>query len=132
MTENKSIFFRVVGRPAPQGSKRYVGRGRSIEASKYLPAWREAVRNAAREAYSGEPISEPVRVRIMFHLEKPKSTKYVLAPAGKPDIDKLIRGCFDSMSGIIYADDKLVVSVEADKVWADGDSGASIWIVTIQ
>ena len=132
MGANRSVHFRVVGRPAPQGSKRYVGNGRSIEASKYLPAWRKAVKSAALQNHTGDLIDEPVRVRIMFYLEKPKATKYVLAPAGKPDIDKLIRGCFDSLSGTVYTDDKLVVSVEADKVWADGEPGADIWVVTIR
>lgn len=126
-----SILFDVVGRPAPQGSKKHVGGGRYVEASKHLPAWRKAVTLAAKAVYSGDPLIGPVRVRIMFRLEKPKSTKFSAAPAGKPDIDKLVRGCFDALIGVCFIDDSQVVSVEADKVWADGDPGATIHVVTV-
>lgn len=126
-----SILFDVVGRPAPQGSKKHVGGGRFVEASKHLPAWRKAVTLAAKNVYSGDPFTDPVRVRIVFRLEKPKSTKYDFAPAGKPDIDKLVRGCFDALSGVCFVDDAQVVSVEADKVWADDQPGATIHVVTV-
>ena len=38
------------GVPAPQGSKKHVGRGRMVEASKTLPAW-----PAVEEAAPAEP-----------------------------------------------------------------------------
>jgi len=125
--------FYVVGRPAPQGSKKSVGRGRFVEASKYLPAWRAAVVEAARSAFTGEMITTPVRVRIVVFMEKPKKPKFDLAPGVMPDADKLARGILDSLKiAGIYEDDALVVSLEIDKVWADEyPQGAFVSIVTI-
>lgn len=127
-----SFSFSVIGKPAPQGSKRSVGGGRFIEASKFLPAWRAAVVSAARSAFVGEPISVPVRVRVVFFLDKPNKPKFDFVPATPPDIDKLARGVLDALKiAGVYVDDALVVSLEVDKLWADGDQGAFVTVVTI-
>ena len=131
-----NVSFFAAGRPAPQGSKKSVGNGRFIEASKYLPAWRAAVVSAARSAYQGDPISSPVRVRIVVFMDKPKSPKFDTAPATPPDADKLARSVLDALTiAGVYDDDALVVSLEIDKMWAtereDKMSGAEITIVTI-
>lgn len=131
--DRQEIQFFVAGKPAPQGSKRSVGRGRFIEASKYLPVWREAVVSAARQSYQGEPIDVPVRVRIIVFIDQPKKPKYALAPATPPDVDKVARGILDALKiGGIYRDDALVVSLEIDKMWSvDGLQGAYISVITI-
>ncbi len=129
----ESVNFYVEGRPAPQGSKKSVGRGRFVEASKYLPAWRAAVVSAARLAYSGEPINVPCRLRVIVFLDKPKKPKFDVAPAVMPDVDKLARAIGDALkiAGLIE-DDQLIVSLEIDKMWAvDKPQGAWVSIVTI-
>lgn len=129
----ESVNFYVEGRPAPQGSKKSVGRGRFVEASKYLPAWRAAVVSAARLAYTGEPISGPCRLRVVVFMDKPKKPKFDVAPAVMPDVDKLARGIADALKiGGVIVDDQLIVSLEIDKMWAvDRPQGAWISIVTI-
>ena len=128
-----AVSFDVVGRPAPQGSKKSVGNGRFVEASKYLPAWRAAVVSAARLAYSGEPITTPCRMRVVVFLDKPKKPKFESAPGVMPDVDKLARGIADALKiGGVIEDDALIVSLEIDKMWAvDRAAGAWIHIVTI-
>lgn len=128
-----AVSFDVVGRPAPQGSKKSVGNGRFVEASKYLPAWRAAVVSAARLAYTGEPINTPCRLRVVVFLDKPKKPKFESAPGVMPDVDKLARGIADSLKiGGVIQDDALIVSLEIDKMWAvDRSAGAWIHIVTI-
>ena len=132
MSRSEIQFF-VTGKPAPQGSKKSVGRGRFIEASKYLPDWRAAVVSAARQSYQGEPLDVPVRVRIIVFLDQPKKPKYILAPATPPDVDKIARGILDSLKiGGIYRDDALVVSLEIDKMWSvDGMQGSFVSVITI-
>jgi crossover junction endodeoxyribonuclease RusA len=118
------IAFDVLGRPAPQGSKKSIGQNRFIEASKYLPAWRSAVRAAAEQVvsvYGWEPVSGPVEVELLFYLERPASiakTKrpYPIVP---PDVDKLARSCLDPMTGVIYDDDSQVIRLLAWKTYAD-------------
>ena len=64
------ISFRVFGDPAPQGSKTIM-RGRLVESSKKLPAWRKAVTEAAEQVdfYT----EDAVDVLIIFYMPKPKS-----------------------------------------------------------
>jgi len=127
------VQFFVTGKPAPQGSKKSVGHGRFIEASKYLPAWRAAVVEAARSSHTDEPINVPVRVRIIVFIDQPKKPKFILAPATPPDVDKIARGILDALKiGGVYMDDALVVSLEIDKMWSvDGMQGAFVSVVTI-
>lgn len=127
---SNSCTFSVNGRPAPQGSKKYVGNGRYVESSKYLVPWRKAVREAAVANFVGDPWATPVRVRIVFRMAKPQKPKFADFPATKPDIDKLVRSCLDAVTGVCFVDDSLVVSVEADKVFAD-EPGADFWFVTV-
>lgn len=108
-------------RPAPQGSKRHVGRGRLIEQSQRVKPWRDAVHTAALEAMDNRLILDgPLSVEVVFTVRKPASApKRVLWPVTRDsgDIDKLLRSTFDALttSGAI-ADDSRIVEVTARKV----------------
>lgn len=121
------ISFRVYGRPAPQGSKKSVGRGRFVEASKYLPAWRSAVKLAAEENKPETLLSDAVTVEVVFYLEKPKTVKREL-PTVPPDCDKLLRGIFDAMTGTIYEDDAQICKIVAFKRYATPDNPPGAFI----
>lgn len=124
--------FYVVGRPAPQGSKRHVGNGRMVEMSKHVEPWRLAVRQEARTHFP-EPLTGPVVVRVTFYLRAPK----VIPPERKglpitvPDLDKTLRSTLDGLSGAAFVDDAQVVRVSAAKFYAlnDEDTGADISVV---
>lgn len=122
------IQFHVPGLPKPQGSKRHVGKGRLVESSKDLKAWRRKVSVAARDAFVGVgPYAGPVFVDLLFRLSRPKSHyrtgrfAHQLrddAPdwvTTRPDVDKLVRGCLDALSGYAYVDDAMVVSLYTSK-----------------
>lgn len=128
-----SCSFSVVGTPAPQGSKRHVGKGRMVEQSKLVRPWREAVKWAwieARQRGQAKPILGPVSVSILFRFERPAKPKYGF-PCAK-DIDKLQRATFDALTeaGAIE-DDRFVVRAEALKTWAD-QSGAAVFIQEVR
>jgi len=128
-----SLTFDVYGRPAPQGSKRYIGGsakqgGRFIEASKYLPAWRKAVTSTAVAIMADEgweTVTDPVTLEVIFE-KRPWPTK-------PPDLDKLVRGVADGLTDAgVWADDDQVVHVIAWKVYADTrDPGATVTITPI-
>ncbi len=115
----------VEGRPAPQGSKNaYVRGGRPImvEASKYLPEWREAVKLAAKLAMHDQldysAFTSPVRLEVSFFIERPAKPVHELYPGSKPDLDHLIRAVGDSLTQAgVLADDSLIVEVFAKKLW---------------
>lgn len=119
----QTLRFQAFGDPAPQGSKRYVGNGRFIEASTKLAPWRSAVADAVFRAFSdsGIPVFlNPVVVEATFYLPRPKSVKRRW-PSTSPDLDKLCRGLGDALetdSGVL-ASDSLIVRWDARKLYAD-------------
>lgn len=113
----KELSFRVNGLPAPQGSKRHVGNGRMIEASKKVGPWRAAVFEAVA-SLDFEPFVKECSIEIVFYLEKPKTVKRVL-PTVPPDLDKLIRGLLDALTlAHVWSDDALAVDITAVKIYA--------------
>lgn len=117
-----TLTFSVPGKPAPQGSKRHVGRGILVESSKEVGPWRERVALAAHNAMQGrELITDAVTVGLAFVLPRPKSApKRSTPPAAKrPDVDKLARACLDAITGTVIADDSQVIELHATKRLAE-------------
>lgn len=112
------LVISVTGRPAPQGSKDIGAAGQLREQSRYLPAWRAAVKKAAYQAYKAagiEPdalplIRGPVAVSITFRMS---TDRRVDAP---PDLDKLQRSTWDALTAArVWEDDGRVVTEWACK-----------------
>lgn len=101
------------GRPAPQGSKRHVGRGIMVESSKYVRPWRQCVQAAAVEVRNGSaPLDGPLLVRMVFTVPKPKSAPKTRTtwPDRMPDLSKLCRATEDALTDAgVWADDARVV-----------------------
>jgi crossover junction endodeoxyribonuclease RusA len=118
--------FSVEGLPAPQGSKKHVGNGRMVEASKYLPAWRKAVEEECKSLFE-EPMDGALEVELWFYLPKPSSISREF-PTVMPDVDKLVRGCLDGMTkGGAIVDDSRVVDLHAYKRYSfDGWTGVEV------
>lgn len=116
------ISFFVEGRPAPQGSKKHIGRGRMIESSRHLAPWRHDIRNIAEAnqmAFAGCDLAYygPVDLRLEFVMLRPKATPKTRTPPAvkRPDLDKLTRAVFDGITGTLIADDSQVVNLRASK-----------------
>ena len=133
----KELEFRVVGLPAPQGSKTLTRYGGLMESSKKVKPWRQDIIHAALEAYSGKPFDEPVCVSVEFIFPRPKghygtgrnsqklkdSAPRYCTSKTNGDIDKVVRSTLDALSltsgGCILTDDSLVVCLQALKRYAD-------------
>lgn len=138
-----AIRLQVFGIPAPQGSKRHVGGGRMIEASKKVKPWREAIAEQAyRSNLSGVALDGALLMRVSFYLPRPKGHSGVKGlrlsaprwPFRVPDLDKLLRSTNDGLTqaGVI-ADDARLVVIHAQKVYADDRAaGADIYITQIE
>lgn len=129
------VCFFVPGIPRPQGSKRYLGHGKMVEAgSKHLAPWRADVRAAAEQALGddgpGALWDQPVKVQLIFWLPRPKAhfgsgrnankvkPSAPRWPAGRPDLDKLARAVLDAITGVVIADDSTVVDLCLRKRYA--------------
>jgi crossover junction endodeoxyribonuclease RusA len=118
-----SLTVFVPGRPAPQGSKRYLGSGILVESSKAVKPWRVDVRAAAADVVA-EPMTGPLAVRLEFVMPRPTSTPKRRTPYAtkRPDVDKLARAVLDALgSAGVWADDSQVVLLAASKRLALGN-----------
>ena len=65
---------------------------------------------------SGAQIWEgPIGVKISFGIAAPINQKHGYPK--RPDLDKLVRGVLDALTGVCYRDDSQVVTLTAQKVW---------------
>jgi crossover junction endodeoxyribonuclease RusA len=136
-----SVMFTVPGLPAPQGNHRAfiskkTGRAFVTEKSGPVGPWRNQVALAAQLAWEGRPIltEVPVYCVIEFVLKRatstPKSRPTPPAIKAHGDLDKLERAVYDAITGVIIADDKLIVTNSSMKRIAElGEpTGASITV----
>jgi len=143
------IKIRIYGLPAPQGSKRHVGKGIMIESSKRVKPWRQDVKFGASAVYTGGILEETLKVKIQFIFPRPKShfgtgknasklkataPRYVTS-RGCGDIEKLVRSTLDALSASsggasVMRDDSQVAVLSASKRYAHTEerSGAFICI----
>ncbi len=136
---NGVITLVTFGKPAPQGSKRHVGRGIMVESSKHVKPWRDAVRSDAVETMAGAaPLDGPVEVDMVFTFVRPKShyrtgrNAHLLRddaptrPATIPDLSKLARSTEDALkdAGVIRDDSLICEYKRLAKVYANEDVDA--------
>lgn len=123
----------VSGDPASQGSHSVIhGRIVQVNSAKHK-RWRNAVAFAALDLVTDgwELLDEPLELSVIFYMPRPQSVTRE-HPAVMPDVDKLLRAVFDSLSGVIYVDDSRIVRATAQKVYADDRGpGASIRVNTL-
>jgi crossover junction endodeoxyribonuclease RusA len=128
----REINLFIIGEPAPQGSKRHVGNGVMIEASKKVKPWRKAVHDQIKKAFAiaGETYFETaVEIEQIFILARPSSVtrKFPIVP---PDLDKLERGLFDALTlAGVWQDDSLVVKSHARKVYANKNESTGAYVI---
>lgn len=138
----------VEGEPVPEGSmkafpylRKNGGMGVSmVHQNPTLQSWRDSISKAFLDKY-GEPPDGgwigrhiPVSVDVGFYMSRPKTSKLDRPSSKKSDIDKLCRAVNDAMSGIVYYDDCQIVSLQAEKFFADSivNPGVHILVKEIQ
>lgn len=119
------------------------------EVAKYsdrVYEWRRLVTVAVLAAHDGPPLEGPLLASLVFELERPKGHSGTGRNAGElrpsaptypstaPDLDKLIRAVFDSITdaGTVWSDDSQVVRVVASKIYADGDSSPGVTVRVVR
>lgn len=134
------VFVR--GIPAPQGSKRHVGRGIMVESSERVKPWKELVSLTLAEHLDSKPLIEPLSLTLLFVLPRPKLHYRKQRNGGmelkegaptyhhnRPDLDKLVRAVLDACSGILFVDDSQVCSLHAMKLYDERPGVEIRWSV---
>jgi Holliday junction resolvase RusA-like endonuclease len=125
------LVYSVYGEPVGKGRPRFARRGNFV--STYSPqktkTYEDEIRMMAKAAMgASDPLETPVTVAIYIRVGIPKSFskqkhKDALAnierPTKKPDIDNIAKCFLDAMNGIVYLDDKQVVSLHITKIYAE-------------
>jgi Holliday junction resolvase RusA-like endonuclease len=122
----QAIEFTVFGDPIPQGSmKAFVPKGwtRAVLTSDNpkLKQWRGKVRSAAMIAIGRhEPAGKrvPIRISLSFFFTQARSNRDT-DKVTAPDVDKCVRSCLDSLTGVIFTDDSQVTELHAAKFYSD-------------
>lgn len=120
----------VPGKPQAQGSKNgFIVNGKvvMVESAKGLKPWREKIKAHVLHAERFQKFDGAVAVSMSFHFTKPKSNKKK-SHTQKPDVDKLTRAVFDSLTGTCLNDDSQVISLSAMKFWADENTAEGVLI----
>lgn len=137
MTEPGRLRFVVAGVSQPQGSSSaFVPKGwkRPIvtSANKNLKFWRQAIASTAAVAMvqsRAQPFTAgPIALDVTFYLPRPKrflTKKWAAVDVphvSTPDTDKLLRGCKDALTRVVWRDDSQVTDVIARKRYcAEGE-----------
>jgi Holliday junction resolvase RusA-like endonuclease len=115
------LMFIVQGEAIPQGSKTIAqGGGKTWlrDANPKLKAWRKSASEQIKQQLPKDLMfekNEPVRAIILVYLPKPKTVKRT-RPTVKPDVDKLCRSIFDSITEAgAWVDDSQCVDVKIAK-----------------
>lgn len=114
-----TVKFDIPVKPIPKGRPR-LGMGK-VYTPKRTKAFEDQVRVIAKAAFNSKgikPFDKAVCVYIRFCF-KSKDVGYNYTTPS--DIDNLQKSLFDGLNGIAYKDDKQIVFVWAEKVWAEED-----------
>lgn len=97
-----------------------------------LHSWRDDIRAAAIAAGVEYIEKGPVWVHAEFILPRPKNVPKDRCgrPTTAPDLDKLLRSCFDALSGVAYRDDAQVSDAGVSKHYAAAGEQSGVRVVT--
>jgi Holliday junction resolvase RusA-like endonuclease len=108
--------------------------------------WRNEVTGQARQAMSnlgrfGEPFREPISCSLTFQFHRPlshygtgKNAEKVKAsalpsPTKPPDLDKLTRAIWDSLTSVVWVDDAQVIAATIRKQYVERWQGEGVLIL---
>lgn len=122
--------FTIPGEVVPQGRPRFARTKSGIWT--YDPAksrnYKTFVQWSTHELWPAEPLDGPLSVRIVEYRAIPASWSKkrreealsgIIRPTGRPDMDNVVKTILDSLNGRMWRDDSQVVSLHAEKRYAE-------------
>jgi Holliday junction resolvase RusA-like endonuclease len=123
----------IPGVPIAKARPRFARIGKFIKTYKTEPQETAEGRFLweVRQQWKGEPLDGPLAITIFFDMPRPrghfgtgKNTAKLKDSAPqfhicRPDIDNLIKFCFDCLNGVVWKDDTQVFGLTARKSYAD-------------
>lgn len=129
MIDPNQIEIKVWGKPVAKGRPRFARRGKFVTT--YTPKktvdFETLVKLAAQPLAPKELWKGMISAHVTIYLPIPKGfskkkreqiENWQLRPTTRPDLDNYVK-VLDALNGIIYEDDKQIVSLMATKYYAD-------------
>ena len=142
MTNEVRVFIPSIPVAQPRQRHRIVTSGGKPFATNYTPTnspvntFKACCQMAARQAYSGQPIDEPIIVDMVFVMPRPKSLIWKNKPmprcpcaTKKNDRDNLMKSTQDALNGLLWTDDGLIWRGETTKVYAAGNEQPHVELI---
>ena len=126
--EEKTITFIVGDEPRGQQRPRFVRKTGTAYKPKEDRAYEQNVREAYLQTEGAEMFYGAVAIYITAYYKipssAPKSAKLAMEdgtrlPTKKPDLDNIIKIINDGLKGAAFEDDKQVVRITAEKMYAE-------------
>lgn len=111
MADSNKIYI-IPDQPIPLARPRFSKYGTHVWDSQQ--AEKNWVATYLRFLRKEEPLEGPLKLSFEFNMKHAKKKGYHM---GRPDIDNLVKFYMDCLNGILYEDDKQVVSLVATKVY---------------
>jgi len=92
----RKFALTVMGNPIPKGRVRVASHAYTPQATR---DYETLVRDAAALVWTGEPMSGPLSIELVFYRENRR----------RADFDNLCKGVVDSLQGIVLFDDNQIV-----------------------
>jgi len=117
-----TIAFNVPGVPVGKGRPKFSRHGAHVRVHtpEKTANYENLVRLAAAQAMAGAaPMKRPVALLLTMNMPIPSSwskkrqdlaVRGLIGATVKPDLDNVCKAIADAMNGIVYQDDKLIVS----------------------
>lgn len=99
---------------------------RTADSKHPINTFKAVVAHAAREAYDGAPLDVRLRLSLVFVMPRPGRLMWKTKPMprqwyeGSKDRDNLQKGFKDALNGVLWRDDRQIVSGPCDVVYAAG------------
>lgn len=118
----QTIYVEPFGKQRPRAT-----RGGIVYTPKETVSKEAEIRFHVQREWKDEPLSGPLVCKASFFLTRPESVspKKRPYPNSKPDLDNLIK-ILDALNGIVWHDDKQIVTMIAKKEYADKKHRARI------
>lgn len=117
-----SVTFTVPGTPIAKGRAKFARRGAFVTAytPEHTAKYENLVKLAAAAAMAGTaPFTRPLSLLLQVYMPIPASwskkrrdlaERGIIGATNKPDLSNILKALEDGMNGIVFTDDKLIVS----------------------
>lgn len=129
-SSTNDVTFTVPGVPVGKGRPKFSRHGSKVmvRTPDKTANYENLVKIAAYEAMAGAaPLVRPIALRLTLNMPVPSSwsnkrrdlaIRGLIGATVKPDLDNVCKAVTDAMNGIVYVDDKQIVSATIEKQYA--------------